>query len=141
MIDTEGSGEPVVRPEPAKTFLLWMGLLVPLGAWMIQLFSLYMLEDFISCTPGSQTPGFILGLGVRAIALAITGVLGLVTVATGISSWVLWRRMSEENGHGEPESAAKWMALAGILNSGLFALIIFIKAAPPLILGVCQNSL
>jgi hypothetical protein len=140
VMQAEGAGRPPMPSQPARTWLLWLGLLVPLGAWMIQLFALYMLEDFISCTPGSRTPGFILGIGIRPIALGITLLLGLATIATGLSSLAIWRKMRSpsDNDH---ISAQGWMALAGIMNSVLFALIIFIKAAPPLILSVCQNSL
>lgn len=139
-MQAEDSSRLPIGTQPARTWLLWLGLLVPLGAWMIQLFALYMLEDFLSCTPGSRTPGFILGIGIRPIALGITVILGLATIATGLSSLALWRKMKSPSDD-EHVSAQGWMALAGIMNSVLFALIIFIKAAPPLILGVCQNSL
>ncbi len=121
--------------------LLWLGLLIPPAAWMIQLFALYMLEDFISCTPGSRTPGLIAGVGVRPIALVLTGILGLLTIGAGISSLFLWKSSKGDDPTGGPLTARRWMALAGIMNSALFAIIILIKAAPPLILGVCESAL
>lgn len=139
MIDAANSERARVRRRNTA-LLLWIGFLVPLGAWMIQLFSLYMLEDFVSCTPGSLTPGVIFGIGVPALALSITAALGLLTIATGILSFRLWRKLGGP-GAEDQLSAPRWMALAGVLNSILFASIILIKVAPPLILGVCERPL
>lgn len=121
-----------------STLLLWVLFLAPLGAWMVQLFSLYMLEDFISCTPASRTPGLILGVGVRPIALGITAVTGLVTLAAGLAAWSAWKSRRGAGGNGEAPSS--WMALAAVMNSVLFFAIIVIKVAPPLLLQVCQRS-
>ena len=123
-----------------RNLLLWVGITLPATAWMIQLFALYMLEDFISCTPGSQTPGVILGLGVRPLALLITGVLALSTAAAGLVSLRMWREIGGPAGEGGA-GRASWMALAGMMSSILFLLIILIKVAPPLMIGVCQAPL
>lgn len=135
----EKSGSP--REGKGTTVLLWTVFLVPLVAWMLQLFALYMLEDFISCTPGSQTPGLIMGIGVKPIALAITGILGLATIVTGILSFRFWKRTRENGWREEELPAGRWLALGGILQSILFSFIILIKIVPPLILGVCEGPL
>ncbi len=121
--------------------LLWTGIIVPPTAWMIQLFALYMLEDFISCTPASQTPGSILGLGVRPLAILITVVLSAATVAAGSISYRYWQRMRTETSNGALAGRPRWMALAGIMSTLLFLAIIVIKIAPPLLIGVCQAPL
>ncbi len=127
-----------VSGRPMQNLLLLVGIILPATAWMIQLFALYMLEDFISCTPGSQTPGLILGLGVRPLALLITVVLAVPTAVAGLISWRMWRGMRATADEG---GRARWMALAGVMSSILFLLIILIKVAPPLLIGVCQAPL
>jgi hypothetical protein len=129
------------RGGPRQNLLLWIGIVLPATAWMIQLFALYMLEDFISCTPGSRTPGVILGVGVRPIALLITVVLGGATAAAGLSSLRIWRTVGEAAGEADPAGRTRWMALAGMMSSVLFLLIIVIKVVPPLLIGVCQAPL
>lgn len=135
----ETSGSP--RQRKSTTVLLWTVFLVPLAAWMIQLFALYMLEDFISCTPGSQTPGLIMGIGVKPIALGITGILGLATLVTGILSFRFWKSTRENGSREEDLPAGRWLALGGMMQSILFTFIILIKVAPPLLLGVCEGPL
>lgn len=125
---------------PRQNLLLWVGIVLPATAWMIQLFALYMLEDFIACTPGSRTPGVILGLGVRPLALLITVVLGGATAAAGLVSLRIWRG-TEATGEEDDPGRVRWMALAGMMSSILFLLIIVIKVAPPLLIDVCQAPL
>ncbi|MGH2773472.1 MAG: hypothetical protein ACRDIU_10120 [Actinomycetota bacterium] len=146
---------------PPSTRLLWGAFIVPPAAWVAQLMALYMLEDFISCNPGSQTKGVIMGAGVRPLALGITFVLGLLTAGAGLVSVSGYRRMRNGptagagaglvsvSGYrrmrnvptaGDNLPPAKWLALAGAMNAILFFVIIALKAVPPLILGVCQSS-
>lgn len=124
-----------------QDLLLWIGIIVPPTAWMVQLFALYMLEDFISCTPGSQTPGAILGVGVRPLAVFITVVLSAATIAAGSISYRFWQKMRTETSEGAAAGRARWMALAGIMGTLLFLAIIVIKIAPPLLIGTCQAPL
>jgi hypothetical protein len=124
-----------------EDLLLWTGIIVPPTAWMIQLFALYMLEDFISCTPGSQTPGTILGFGVRTLAILITVVLAAATAAAGAISYRFWQRTRGEAPEGAAAGRAQWMAVAGIMSCLLFLAIIVIKIAPPLLIGVCRAPL
>jgi hypothetical protein len=128
-------------PRWKEDLLLWTGMVVPPTAWMIQLFALYMLEDFISCTPGSQTPGAIFGFGVRTLAILITVVLAAATAAAGSISYRLWQKMRAEPEEITAAGRARWMAIAGIMSSLLFLAIIVIKVAPPLLIGACQAPL
>lgn len=134
-------GTDEARGGPRQNLLLWIGIVLPATAWMIQLFALYMLEDFISCTPGSRTPGVILGVGVRPIALLITLVLGAATALAGLTSARIWRGIRAAGGDGDPAGRVRWMALAGMMSSVLFLLIMLVKVVPPLMIGVCQAPL
>jgi hypothetical protein len=138
-INEGGTGK--LREKLGEPLLLWTGMVLPPTAWMLQLFVLYMLEDFIACTPGSQTPGAILGFGVRTLALFITAVLALATAAAGALSFSLYRSMGAEADEGVAEGRARWMAIAGMMSSLLFLAIIVIKVVPPLLIGVCQAPL
>ncbi len=124
-----------------EDLLLWTGMIVPPTAWMIQLFALYMLEDFISCTPGSRTPGVILGLGVRTLAILITVVLAAATAAAGSISYRFWQRVRADGADGSAAGRPRWMAVAGMMSSLLFLAIIVIKVAPPLLIGTCEAPL
>ena len=116
--------------------LLWAGLLVGPTVWMLQLFGLYALEDLLSCTPASRTPGKILGIHLDAIALAGTAVVAGLTVAAGMGAYSGWRQARLL---GEDAIGYRWMGIAGIMFSLLFLLVIVIKIAPVMILGVCES--
>jgi hypothetical protein len=107
---------------------------------MLQLFALYMLEDFVSCTPGSRTPGVILGFGVRGIAVVITLATAGATIAAGGLALAAWQRTATDREDPGIGGRGRWMALAGLMNATLFLLIILLKLAPPLMLGVCRGS-
>jgi hypothetical protein len=135
------AGREMSKAGARQSFLLWVGIILPATAWMVQLFVLYMLEEFISCTPGSQTPGAILGFGVRSIALFLTVVLAAATAAAGLVSLRIWRGMTPESDEGTAAERARWMAVAGMMSSALFLVIILLKVAPPLLIGVCEAPL
>lgn len=121
----------------AGRLLLWAGLLVGPGIWMVQLFTLYALEDIISCTPASTTPGLLLGFEVRNVAAAITLGTAALTLLAGIGSLYCWRLIR----NGGYQTGYQWMAVAGILNSALFLFVILIKLAPLGIIGTCVGGL
>jgi hypothetical protein len=116
--------------------LLWAGLLVGPTVWMVQLFGLYALEDLLSCAPASRTPGEILGIHLDAIALAGTAIVAGLTVAAGLGAYSGWR---QARALGDEAVGYRWMGIAGIMFSLLFLLVIVIKVAPVLILGVCET--
>ncbi len=127
---------PAEHALPAMSrLLLWAGLLVGPTVWMVQLFSLYAIEDLVACAPASQTPGRILGVSIDPIALAITAVTAGLTIAAGIGAYAAWKRA---RALGREAVGYRWMGIAGIMNSVLFLLVIVIKAAPVFILGVCE---
>ncbi len=128
--------QPAHERLPALTrLLLWGGLLVGPSVWMVQLFSLYAIEDLIACAPASQTPGRILGVEVGSLAVAITVVTAALTIAAGIGAYAGWRRA---RALGDEAVGYRWLGIAGIMNSVLFLLVIIIKVPPALILGVCE---
>lgn len=121
----------------AGRFLLWSGMLVGPGLWIVQLFVLYALEDVISCTPASTTPGLLLGVQVRTVAAVITTVAAALTLLAGAGSFYCWRTIP----NGGQQTGYQWMAVAGMLTSALFLPVILIKLAPLTIIGSCVGGL
>jgi hypothetical protein len=129
------------REASRRSLLLSAGVLVPPAAWAVGLFALYMLEDFIACTPAAELPGIILGFGVRSIALFLTALLAAATAGAGVTSLVLLLKMRSDPVRSTGATRERWMAVAGIMNSVLFLSIILLNLVPPLLLGACQEPL
>jgi hypothetical protein len=127
----------ITRAETRGSALLWIGVLAGPLAWTAHLLVNYMLEEFISCTPGSRTQGEILGLGIESIILTVNVVLAAVALAGGVVAFKCLRGLdaSPQNSG----SRARWMARAGIINSVIFLLIILVGFAPPFVLSVCRT--
>ena len=117
--------------------LLWFGVLGAPAAWALQLTLNYSLEEWFACAPSTTATGEVLGYGVPTVALVVSSALGAVAVAAGLVSLSYYRRI--QNGD-EVTSRARWMALAGIMNSVLYVIIIVASFGPPLLLDVCEVS-
>jgi hypothetical protein len=103
------------------------------GAWVVFILVNYLLEDPLACMPGASIRGQILGIGVKTMAAGISLVLGSLTFAAALWSFVLWRRLRDTNSTGR----RPWMALAGALNGVLFGTIILTGIAPAVLLRTC----
>ena len=128
--------EEVSKREAQGSFLLWFGVLGAPLAWTIQLLLTYSLEEWFACSRSVQDSGEVLGLGVRTVATAITSALALVALAAGIVSVSCFRNLRRKSG-GDALERAHWMALAGIMNSVLYLMIILLSYGPPALLEVC----
>lgn len=137
MIDERAARDVSIR-EASGSWVLWFALLAGPIAWITQLVATYMLEEWFACSPGSETPGEILGVGVRSVALVVSSTLALVTVAAGLAG-VACRRAAP---HGDDPTARRiqWMAIAGIMNSVLYLTLIVVSFAPPFMVAVCDTS-
>jgi hypothetical protein len=125
------------RSDPAPAVLLGLGIVAPPVLWIVQLFTLFMLEDVIACAPATRAKGLVLGIGIRPAALTVTAVLALATLGAGVMSSVLLARLRRRDGSDAAERA-RWMATAGIMNSVLFLSVIVVKIAGPLMIGACR---
>ncbi len=128
----------ITRRESSGSALLWFGLLGGPLAWTLELVVNYSLEEWFACSPATTSPGLVLGIGVRNFALVVTGALAAVTVLAGAVSIKCYRGTGPPNG--SSAGRAGWMALAGIMNSVLYLILIVASFAPPAILGVCESS-
>jgi hypothetical protein len=133
--------EQISRSESSHSLLLWFGVLTGPGAWTIMLLVNYSLEEVISCTAGAATPGLILGFGVKSIILILNTVLAAVTLVAGLVSFRCHRLLTRGGIKNATGERAQWMAVAGIMFSILFLVIIVISSAPPFLLDVCEPPL
>jgi hypothetical protein len=127
----------ITREETRGSWLLWFAVLTGPLAWALHLTINYSLEEWFACSPATQTRGQILGVGVDVVALLVNAVLLLATIAAGLVAVSCWRQVRTDRDEGDITRAG-WMALAGIMNSVLYLIIIVFGFAPPLILGVCE---
>ena len=134
----------ITRAETRGSAALWFGLLAAPLAWTLQLLVNYSLEEWFACSPGSDSSGEILGLGVSTVAVGVTALLALLAAAGGLVAFSCHRRSTSDGGGsgaaGDTPERARWMALAGMFNSALYLLIIVASFGPPAILGVCETS-
>jgi hypothetical protein len=136
----ESAAREITRQESRGALLLWFGVFAGPAAWVLHLMLGYMTEDVIACTPGSSTQGEILGFGVRPVVIAINVVLISATLLALVVSIAAWRRLRASDDR-DREARPAWMALVGIMDSALFALIIAGGFVPPLVLDVCRSTL
>ena len=118
--------------------LLWFGVLGGPVAWTTQLIVNYSLEEWFACAPSTTAQGEVLGLEVPTTALIVSAALTAIALAAGIVSVRCYRSI-QANGD-EVATRQKWMALAGIMNSVLYLIVILASFGPPLLLDVCEVS-
>ena len=120
------------------SWLLWFGALGAPAAWTVQLLLNYSLEEWFACSPSATRKGEVVGLQVPTAALLTSGALMAVAVVAGLVSVSCYRKIGD--GSNEVTSRAKWMALAGIMNSVLYLIVILASFGPPLLLDICETS-
>lgn len=123
------------KEAPRGAVALWFGALGAPLAWFAMLYVNYGLEEVIACSPGARPMGEIWGLGLRPFVLLVNGGLFAVAVAALLVSVVWYRRLRDDASVGR---VGRWMALAGIINSVTFGLVLAVGFVPPLILGTCR---
>ena len=118
---------------PSRSLRLWFGVLAGPLLWFVQLNVNYQWEEVLACSPSATHPHVVLGVGVRTLIV----VVNTVTTAVVLAALVVALRCHRRSGSG----IGRWMALAGIINSVLFLLLIVVGYAPAVILKTCQTPL
>ncbi|HEY8200882.1 MAG TPA: hypothetical protein VII47_05985 [Actinomycetota bacterium] len=116
----------------------WAGAFTGPVAWALHLGFNYALEEFLACAPGAHGSPIFLGLGVRQWVVASNVVLAAITLGAGLLSLARYRRLRGRDP--SPGRVEEWMALAGIVLSALFFVIIAAGIAPAAILDACVQS-
>jgi hypothetical protein len=138
-MNVENAIREVTRRETTGSWLLWFGVLAPPLAWATELLLNYSLEEWFACSPATQARGDMLGMSVDTVALIVTTVLTVVSLAGLLVAVACYRRIGATDG-GPHRQRARWMALAGILNGILYTIIIVASYAVPLVLESCRTT-
>jgi hypothetical protein len=124
----------------SKLGALWFGLLAGPIIWSVYFMVGYGLVEFV-CKLGLL--GFNL-LGLSAVSVIITGLTLVALLATlygGFLAYRKWQQLKRDEAdqvnRGRAEESRVFMALAGVLLSGLFALLILLTGLPALVLRPC----
>jgi hypothetical protein len=142
---------------------LWFAVLAGPLLWVTQLYVNYQWEEVLACSPAVTDPGAVLGIDVRTWVVLVNTVTTAGTLAALAVAWRCYKRTGavEANGvrtavggsrrpcrgdtpHPPGEhhrDVAHWMALAGVINSGLFLFLIVVGYAPAIMLKPCQTPL
>lgn len=115
--------------------LVFAGLFGP-AAWVAFIFVNYFVEDPLACMPGASVKGHVLGIGVRTIVATVSVGLAGATLAVAVMSLVMWLNLRDSDSTGR----RRWMALAGVLNSVLFGVVMLAGIAPAVMLRTCTPS-
>jgi hypothetical protein len=125
---------------------LWFGVLAGPILWFAQLNINYQWEEFLACSPSATHHGEVLGLDVRTWVVIVNLVVTAVTLLALLVAVRCYRRTAAVAVGGVTTTThhrdmAHWMALAGIVNSILFLLLIVTGFGPAVILKTCQPAL
>jgi hypothetical protein len=134
----ETDAKRISREEGWGSAALWFGVLGGPIAWVLHMVIGYSLEEWFACSPSAGTPGEILGVDVRSVAILITIVFGALAAAAGLVAFLSLRRAPRRDEEGPKR--VRWMAIVGLMNSGLYLLIILGGLGPAFLLDVCQVS-
>ncbi len=115
-------------PDEATIRAVWMGVLVPPAAFLLNLEAAYALVP-TACSTGSV----LLVHLVHLISLAFVFFAGVVALRVWQRSGATW-----PGGEGGRIGRTRFLSGIGILNSVLFALVILAQWIPSFILDPCQ---
>lgn len=110
---------------------LWFGLFGAPAAWSLQLLVSYALTAH-ACFPGADRLAAQAGGGVWPVAFGVSAIAAIAGVSAAVTAWRSWGATRQAR-----EGRDRFMALAGMLLSGLFLLGIAMNAAPLFLFQLC----
>ena len=123
----------------ARSPAVWAGLLVPPLAWAAQLVLSDLLFE-LGCGPGVRGSA-VFGLSLRTVALMVSGLAVLATLAVGLATVREWRRLRDLPEEVTAAGRARDMAWWAVLSVGFYLVIIVFGIFPPLALAECAPLL
>jgi hypothetical protein len=107
---------------------LWTAVLTPPTAWFLSLLANFALAPW-ACARFGKTPIF----AVAAAALALSA-------AAGFAAWRMWRQrgIDPPGESGGTIAHERSLAMAGVLLSGMFVVVIVAQTVPDVMLGSCR---
>lgn len=136
MHETAREATAVSRAESIGSFALWFGILAGPIAWGLQVLIGYGVEE-IACSPASQSD-LLLGVSTETWIVGAHIAFTAIMLTALLVAFVCWRRTVA--GDGSPGRRAGWMAMAGIMVSALFLVVIVSGFMPAVFLGTCEYS-
>jgi hypothetical protein len=133
MSGAESSSGQRIQPRRAA---IWFGAFVGPSAWTVQLIGDWFLGEVIACAPATMPSGSILGLHVNVFTGIVSGVLLALTVLSGVLSYAEHRRLRAQGVW--PADPWIWLAVAGVMSSGLFSILIATSFVPIALIGGCR---
>ena len=140
--------DPIDHPSPHRNRIsvswLLAGLAVPPVAWALEMLMSYGISS--NACPLTRMPDPKPGFSGEAIVLIVLQLACLVaTTASGLMSWRHWQRVRSEKTDSEHshmtigDGRSRFMALAGMLTAGMFAVAILFNVLEPMILPLCWS--
>jgi hypothetical protein len=136
------------HPAPAEHRValaaLWFGLFGAPTIWSIQLMLNYALVAH-ACYPASEPLSAPVFGGVRGTVIAASVVALAIALGAAATAWRSWRATRQEHRGGEAallevgEGRTRFMALAGMMTSATFLLVILAHAATLLFVAPCAG--
>jgi hypothetical protein len=126
----------VSRREGRGSAALWFGVFAGPAAWSLQVLIGYNAEE-IACSAGSQSEELV-GVDIEPLLAVVHIALTAVTLAALIVSIRLLRLHSR--GDSTTGGRATWMALAGVMVSVLFLVVLVSGFAPMWFLTTCTPA-
>lgn len=108
--------------------LLWTSILVPPGVWFLTLLANFAIAP-VTCDGSGK-------IAVNSVSLA--GLL--ISGCCGLLAWSVWRGLERDTPQtaGAPVQRVRTMAVAGLVLSASFFLVILAQAIPDLMLKGCE---
>jgi hypothetical protein len=115
--------------------LQWFGVLAPAGAWSTQFLVDYNLSHPLSCSPAAIR---LVNDHLKLILTAVNALTAVVAVASGVVAYACWRRVRASDP--APGGRAHWLAIAGMMSSVLFLILILTGFLPLAFLAPCAQA-
>ena len=115
--------------EPARALRLWIGMLLPPVAWLVQLQTLWLTSEL-----GCFTSDFLWN-HVASVTALIVSAIGLLIAYLEYRRWA----SAGENSSDDPRSRRRFMSMVGIMTGALFTTVIFAQWLPTLLGVPCDK--
>jgi hypothetical protein len=138
-VTVERSALRAARLEAGEPLRVWYGVVAGPTAWLVQA-SVYWLVSGRACADGTLAWGPLAPSAVRVLLIVIAAAAlaaGWLALATSAR---IWRAISERASLSEAEGygVAEYVALAGVLLSGVFLLAMVGTTLPVFIVDLCE---
>lgn len=140
--------EQITHPSPhrGKVSAAWLlaGLAIPPTAWVLGMLVGFIISSNACPSVASAAPQVGLA-GDAALLIVVELVCLAATIASGLMSRRQWRRVRLEKQDSEHahltlgEGRTRFIALTGMLTSGVFAVAILFNLLEPILIPICRS--